>query len=343
MDIEYGGGVELDLFNIFKPRVGYRGGNDLNNLSAGMAIGYPLGAWKLGLDYAVGMEVEMTHLVELKIEHPAFFGVAKEDEAQRRAEEHFEKAQNYITVKDYENAHRELDAVVTLVPDHKEAYYEKGRIYYDQGNYRNSLENVRTAIKIDSDYDEARDIEDKIVAKFKKEKPAWLQEDKFYKKRVLVFEDFDKEAIISKFIAITGKFSRVQGKTIAYGKWQIDEDQNKNLFKTSIRLPDLSKFDGINLKIKSERIPRFDLILVEQTIDKERKWIIPVSSLKNKWKEVKIPFRYFKYKDDAQAKIDLKKIVEVQLVISETMQEYREKGVRSGSLSIDKVSFYKGK
>ncbi|MDD5066385.1 MAG: PorV/PorQ family protein [bacterium] len=73
MDIEFGGGLEFHLFNLLKPRVGYRAGNGLSDITAGLYIGREFGSTTLGLDYGMDMGVEISHVVELKIQRPAFF------------------------------------------------------------------------------------------------------------------------------------------------------------------------------------------------------------------------------------------------------------------------------
>ena len=66
LDIEYGGGLELNIKDIVKPRVGYRGGNGRNGLSAGLGIGMEAGSTKLALDYGIEMGAEMSHIIEVK-------------------------------------------------------------------------------------------------------------------------------------------------------------------------------------------------------------------------------------------------------------------------------------
>ncbi len=258
-----------------------------------------------------------------------------------KAKSHLREAETYIKLKDYVNAKKELESVIKLTPGNKEAYYELGKIYYDQDDYIKSLENIKKSLSIDQDYQEAKAIEEMILIKIENEKPEWLEEDSFYTENTIVFEDFTKETIISKFIASTGKFERIIEENIQYGRWEIDTNKKTNCLKTSIRLPDLLNYDGIILSVKSTNLSRINIILIVQETEKEQEWIIPLPDIKSNWQEVKIPFRYFQLPDEPGATINLNRITEIQFVITSEMPEYKKEGMRSNHLCIDKMIFYK--
>jgi tetratricopeptide (TPR) repeat protein len=49
----------------------------------------------------------------------------------------------------------DYDKVLLLQPSYKEAYYNKGVIYYNRKQYRNSINQTKNAVAIDPDYTEA--------------------------------------------------------------------------------------------------------------------------------------------------------------------------------------------
>jgi len=255
----------------------------------------------------------------------------------KEMENYLDVAYNYIKIKDYENAKKELEKIIKKYTNCKQAYYELGNINYEQGNKKQALEYFRMALKIDNNYIEAKDMEEKILKEAEKEKPVWLEEGYFYKEARLVFEDFEDETIISKFIADSGKFERVVEGDKKYGRWEVEIGESDIILSTAIRLPDLSKFDGLIVSLMSENITIIDLILVEQQLNLERRWKVPISGIENKWKEIKVPFRYFICEKEPTAKIDLAKITEIKFLISPA----KYKGIKKGYLGIDKLIFYK--
>jgi len=183
-------------------------------------------------------------------------------------------------------------------------------------------------------------MEEKILRKVEKEKPVWLQEGYFYTGQNLVFEDFKDETIISKFIAEQGEFERVEEGKVKYGSWKLPAGTKKLILKTAIRLPELSKFDGLLISLKAEGLPMFDLILIEQHLNVQRRWEVPIFDVKSEWKEIRVLFRYFQCADDISAKIDLGKIIRIEFLVSPAWTGGRTK---AGELGIGKVIFYKEK
>lgn len=251
---------------------------------------------------------------------------------------HFKNAELYFKLKDYENTKKELQKIIKKSPDNKEAYFLMAKVYYEQGNIKQALEYIKITLKLDNDYADAKKLEELIVEKATKEKPVWLKEDYFYKEQKLVFEDFEDETIIPKFITECGKFDRVVEDKLKYGKWELEKTTNKCILMTSIRLPDLSKFEGILVSLNSLNIPRIDIILIEQQLKTERKWTVPIPGITEDWKDIKIPFRYFQCPDDPTAKIDLVKVSQIQFLVSPEFTDLKQKNC---FLGIDKFSFYK--
>ncbi len=260
---------------------------------------------------------------------------------QKEIKTHFDKSDNYMKSKDYENAEEELLEVIKIAPENKDTYYKLGKIYFNKGDYKKSLEYVKKSLKIDKNYKKAEIFKQKLLLEIKKDKPEWLEEGYFYAKSKLLFEKFNRKTIVHKFMALTGKFERIVETKARYGRWEIDAGNDDNTLKTSIRLPDLSKFDGIIFSVRSKDLPRFDLVLVEHKMGKVQEWIVPISGVISEWKTVKVPFRYFQLPDETESKIDLKKIKSINFLISDEMSEYKGKGLKPGCIDIDNIYFYK--
>ena len=175
---------------------------------------------------------------------------------------------------------------------------------------------------------------EELILSEEEQKPVWLKEDHFYDKPTLLFDNFEDKNIVPKFICENGRFQVVKEEENRYGKWEIIEvsDINDSMLKTSIRLPDLSKFEGIMVSLKSEGLELVELILVEKKATEEIEWRIPVSGIEIEWKNIKIPFRYFQLKGRPDAKIDLTKIFQLKFMIDKE---------KKGWLGIDNIRFYK--
>ncbi|MBN1899365.1 MAG: PorV/PorQ family protein [Spirochaetes bacterium] len=71
LGIEYGTGLEFNIMDFFYPRLGYKGGNNKNTFTGGMTVSRKIGFTQIELSYALGADVQMIHVVELKIK-PSF-------------------------------------------------------------------------------------------------------------------------------------------------------------------------------------------------------------------------------------------------------------------------------
>jgi len=250
---------------------------------------------------------------------------------QKKAAFHLDKAVYFLKIKDYEKTKQELKKVIKLMPYHKTAYCKLGKVHYEQGDYRSAMECFKKALEIDPEFKEAIKMEKLIMKKIEKQKPIWLKEDDYYKTKTLVFDDFEEETIMAKFICNKGTFKvEKQGET-RYAKWEVKGKTNKKVLKTAIRLPNLSKFKGMLISLKSKNISMIEVIMVEQHAGVENNWRVPLSGIEPEWKNIKIPFHYFQLPDRPEANIDLGKITQIKFVISEQEQ---------GWIGIDNIEFY---
>lgn len=339
--LNFGVGMELKLFQLISLRGGFTP-DKYNKFQFGTGIVFNIKQSQMKLDYGMNPALEgldTSHFIQLTLA-PGQTGFTEELKEKRRVEAHIKQADLYMKLKNYDKAKEELNNAINLDPQNKEAYNNLGKVYYYKRDYKLALENARTALSIDNGYEEARELEEMIYSKVQKDKPAWLKEGYFYSSKRLNFADFEKETIVSKFIADTGDFEVIQKDNRKYGKWTIDHDSENNILKSAIRLPDMSKFDGIVMSMKSDTLSRCDLVLVEQTIEKKRLWYIPLK-IKKTWQELNMPFRYFKCDKYPRAKLDLSKIIEINFVIREDMKEYEDDGLLPGNLHIDNIIFYK--
>ncbi len=250
---------------------------------------------------------------------------------EKKAKAHFDKASHFLKTKDYEKAKKELSKIIKLIPDDKVAHCELGKVHYEQGDYRSAMECFKKALEIDPDFKEAMEMEGLIMKKIEEQKPVWLKEDDYYKKKTLVFDDFEEETIMAKFICDKGKFEVVKEGEARYAKWEVKGRTNKKVLKTAIRLPDLSKFKGMLVSLKSKGIDMIEVILVEQHAGVENNWRVPLSGIEKKWKKIKMPFHYLQLPGKPGANIDLGKITQIKFVVSEQQQ---------GWVGIDNLEFY---
>ena len=259
----------------------------------------------------------------------------------KKAEPHFNKAQQLKRRKNYKEAEEELIIVVKLVPSDKNAHYGLGEIYYLQGSYKSAMESLKKALELDGNFEEAQKLEDLILAEVEKKKPKWIKEDKYYTKARLVFEDFNEEAILPKFVAVDGEFTIEKDGEKGYGKWKIkgaklgedEEDlpKKQQILKTAIRLPDMSKFNGVLISFKSSDFKGMEMVLIEQTVRDQNKWSLVVSGIEKEWKDLKIPFHYFQLPGNPTAGIDRARISQIQFVLE---------GDKKGELFIDNFELY---
>ena len=158
----------------------------------------------------------------------------------------------------------------------------------------------------------------------------------------LVYEDFEAEEIIPKFTAESGEFENVVSEDKKYGKWSLGFEEKDMILQTSIRLPDLSKFTGIMISISSTNISKIKLVLVEESIEGDKKWNFILPGIIGEFQEKKIPFDDFYQdnhtEDNFTAKINPGKISRVEFIIK---PEFTTENTEDGWLRISKVLFYK--
>ncbi len=177
--------------------------------------------------------------------------------------------------------------------------------------------------------------EEKSISELKKlEKARWIKkEEALLLSKKLRYEDFEDENIISKFEADSGNFTIAKEDGIKYGKWEIKQDSDINVLKTSIRLPDLSKFDGVLLSVKSKNINNFKIILIEISGDIKNKWVVTIQDVSSEWRDIKIPFRYFYLEENPKARLELSNISQLQFKVEGLSKD--------GYIGIDNIKFYK--
>ena len=180
--------------------------------------------------------------------------------------------------------------------------------------------------------------EEPTLKEEEKKKPAWIDEESYYVKERLVYENFEEEGVIPKFMAESGKFERVASEEKKYGRWDLEPGETDMILQTSIRLPDVSKFRGIMISLLSENISRINVVLIEQDGEEVMNWVVFVPGLKNEFQEMKIPFRYFYIEGQPDAKIDLNKVSKIKLVVK---PEYILNNAKEGWVGIDYLKFYK--
>jgi tetratricopeptide (TPR) repeat protein len=259
-------------------------------------------------------------------------------ENEKKALAHLKKADVFMKLNDYENAKKELEIVIELFPDNKEAYCQLGKIYFEQGDYRAALVNIRKALSIDAEYEEALEIERVILERTEKDRSIWMKEDSFYAKAKLVYEDFNDEKVILKFAPESGTFNRVIAGNKRCGQWDLEIGEENMVLQNSIRLPDLSRFKGIKFLISSENISKVNIVLVEYVLDMERTWEVLIPGIKKDFQVMTILFRYFSAKGRPGLRIDLSSITKIKVVVK---PEFIETGVEEAWIRLDDVEFYK--
>lgn len=317
-------GLNVRLYRLVDIDLGFAP-MELNRLYFGTGLSFQLFQLTVDLDYSINPALSgltTSHIVQISIQKD-IRRLAGEGEA------HIEKAQSHMKQNNHLKAEQELKEAMDIIPGEKRVYYLLSVVYYKQELYRKSMDVLEKALNIDPRYREALEQKKLLTEKQESQKPIWLKEDQYYAKSSLIFEDFDEDLIVPKFISDEGPFVIEKEGKRKYGKWSVDEEGE---LKTTIRLPVLSRFEGIQLEMKSKEIKIVKLILVEQHKKAERNWEIDVTGIEEKWKKINIPFRYFRLPKDLEAGMDLAKISSVIFKV-EIDDE--------GWLALDNIAFYK--
>ena len=333
-------GVEFLPEFFIRPRTGiiYNKNNIDYTLGAGINFDFESYNFDINYDLNPSSVLSINHLFELKISKARIIPLTEKEKNKLKVELHFKNADMYVKSNDYENAKNELVSVIQLMSNNKFAYYELGKIYYKQENHATALENIRIALMIDDDFNEAVEIEKMIISKAEKETPVWLKQDTFNAKAKLVYDDFEYEGKMPKFAAESGVFERIIAEDRKYGKWSFEFKTNDMILQTSIRLPDLSRFSGIIISLSSTNISEINIELIEQSRMAERKWEVPVPGLIKEFQEMVIPFRNFSVEGQPNAVIDLTKIHQINIVVN---PEFIKGDAKESWIGIDYIKFYK--
>ncbi len=245
--------------------------------------------------------------------------------------QHIEKAMEYLKFKNYESARKELVEAVMLTPESTDAQSQLGTVYFKQGEYKAAMACYKKTLEIDKNHKESKIMLAKIMQLADKQKPVWLKEDKYYKKKTLVFDDFQEDSIIPKLITDQGEFENIKDGDERYSKWKVSKEETDKKLRTAIRLPNLAKFKGMMMSLKSDGIKVLKIVLVEQRGGKENNWEVPISGITKEWKNIKVPFHYLQLPNNPTAQIDLSRVARIMLVIDSKS---------SGWMGIDNIEFY---
>jgi len=249
-----------------------------------------------------------------------------------KAEEYIKKAASLTKSRDFESAEAELLKALALDEKSTVVLSALSSFYYETGDLKRSLDAYQKLAKADPTNTFAANRAGEILKRMEEQKPVWMTQGKFYAKETLVFEDFEDQFFVSKFITPEGKFRMVEEKGSRFGRFSFEPGTEARILKTSIRLPDLSKFQGIKLSLRSDAIESVTLVLVEQTVDGENSWELPISGIEKKWKDISIPFRYLMLPSKPSASLDLGKVVRFMFVAAPGA---------GGDLDIDNIELFK--
>ena len=240
--------------------------------------------------------------------------------------------EDLIKLKKYQEAKQELEKARALSPADPVVLSRLGFVSYEMGDLKAAGDYYQKVLKVAPGSAEAKEKTRIILAKIEEQKPIWLKQDQYYSEQSLVFEDFQEDLFVSKFLAVDGTFDTIHDGKDRYGRFTFEASTNGRFLRTSIRLPDLSKFGGVKLTLRSEGAALILLVLTEQQGSAENLWQVEISDVERQWKTVMIPFRYFQLMSDPAARLDLGKIIRFMFEVP--------KGSR-GTVDIDSIEFYK--
>ncbi len=299
-------GLEMRLFRMAFLRMGYHPGK-YNALQFGTGFAINISKLRMKLDYSINPALDgldMSHFSQITIN-------SRTKEIKGRINNLTSRADEYTRSGDYEKAEVEIDKALELNPEDKKLitlrneiitkknkkkaapHLEKAKDLKRIKNYKSAMEILQKALELDGNFEEAKKLQDTIISQVEKKKPKWIKEDKYYTKARLVFEDFNEEAILPKFVAVNGEFSIKKDGENGFSQWKIkgididEDDENKEkpvqILRSTVRLPDLSKFKGILISLKSGNIKQANIVLVESAVNLQNEWELLISGIEDDW------------------------------------------------------------
>jgi tetratricopeptide (TPR) repeat protein len=240
-------------------------------------------------------------------------------------------AEESIIVRDFQQAQSEIDEILKLDTKNTKVLYLLGRLNYEKGDYRSALEICDKILALDGNFTNAGTMKTLIVQKIEQSEPVWIKEEKYYKASELLFDSFQEDSAIPKFMTSDGKFNIVSEETQKFGHWNITAEKGTNVLSTAIRLPDMSQFNGMTLSLRGEGIDILTIVFVVQNTRTEQLWEVPVTGITAGWKRLKIPFHYFQLPAELQSSMDLGKITQIRFIT----------GNKQGWIDMDDILFFK--